>query len=298
MEQLPLPGISQPGEKDAIVNVASVTHRSPFRYPGGKTWLVPRIRLWLNSLELKPAEFIEPFAGGGIIGLTVAFEQLAEHVTLIELDEQVAAVWQTIIESDDGLWLADQIAAFDLNIESVDKLLIELPLSTKRRAFQTIVKNRVNRGGILADGAGRVKYGEGGRGLSSRWYPTTLRNRISDIVQIRDRLCFVHEDGLEVIQQNAKCTDAAFFVDPPYTASDKKPGNRLYNYSDIDHEGLFATLADVQSPFLLTYDHDEAIIALAKRHGFDFEAVAMKNTHHAKLSELLISKDLRWLQSS
>lgn len=27
-----------------VVNVASVPQRSPFRYPGGKTWLVPVVR--------------------------------------------------------------------------------------------------------------------------------------------------------------------------------------------------------------------------------------------------------------
>ena len=34
---------------DKPVNVASVPQRSPFRYPGGKTWLVPHIRRWLGS---------------------------------------------------------------------------------------------------------------------------------------------------------------------------------------------------------------------------------------------------------
>ncbi|HOM71951.1 MAG TPA: DNA adenine methylase, partial [Armatimonadota bacterium] len=75
-----------------IINIASVPHRSPFRYPGGKTWLVPQVRKWLHSLQDKPEEFIEPFAGGGIISLTVAFESLANRVTMIELDEQVASV--------------------------------------------------------------------------------------------------------------------------------------------------------------------------------------------------------------
>src|SRR5438270_820835 len=62
------------------VNVASVPQRSPFRYPGGKTWLVPRIRQWLKQ---PVREFIEPFAGGGIVSLTVAAEKLADHLTLV-----------------------------------------------------------------------------------------------------------------------------------------------------------------------------------------------------------------------
>ncbi|HXF62167.1 MAG TPA: DNA adenine methylase, partial [Caldilineaceae bacterium] len=96
-----------------IVNVASVPQRSPFRYPGGKTWLVPRIRVWLRTRPERPREFVEPFAGGGIISLTVAFERLADHITMVELDPQVAAVWQTILEGDAD-WLAERILNFKM----------------------------------------------------------------------------------------------------------------------------------------------------------------------------------------
>src|ERR1051326_8861609 len=99
-----------------IVNVASVPQRSPFRYPGGKTWLVPRIRQWLRQ---PASEFIEPFAGGGIVSLTVAAEQLADHVTMVELDEQVAAVCKTIIEDGEGAWLAERIISFDLTHDAL-----------------------------------------------------------------------------------------------------------------------------------------------------------------------------------
>src|SRR6202007_373516 len=81
----------------SIVNVASVPQRSPFRYPGGKTWLIPVVRQWLKGRAKKPNELIEPFAGGGIVGLTVAFEDLANSVTMVERDEQVSAVWETIL---------------------------------------------------------------------------------------------------------------------------------------------------------------------------------------------------------
>ena len=83
--------------KTHIVNVASVPQRSPFRYPGGKTWLVPYIRLWLKTRFRVIEELIEHFAGGGIVGLTAAFEGLAKKVTLIEIDPDVAAVWGTIL---------------------------------------------------------------------------------------------------------------------------------------------------------------------------------------------------------
>src|SRR5437763_455158 len=91
-----------------VVNVASVPQRSPFRYPGGKTWLIPRIRQWLFSRPECPAQLIEPFAGGGIVGLTVAFEELADHVVMVEKDDQVAAVWETILNGGNRR-LADRI---------------------------------------------------------------------------------------------------------------------------------------------------------------------------------------------
>ena len=53
-----------------ITNVASVPQRSPFRYPGGKTWLIPTVRQWLKQERRIPKELIEPFAGSAIVSLT------------------------------------------------------------------------------------------------------------------------------------------------------------------------------------------------------------------------------------
>jgi len=104
-----------------IVNVASVPLRSPFRYPGGKTWLVPRVRQWLRALPERPARLVEPFAGGAIIGLTAAFENLADEVILVELDEDVASVWQTILGGD-GEWLVERISALELSRDTARQI--------------------------------------------------------------------------------------------------------------------------------------------------------------------------------
>lgn len=293
MSQLPRQQSLLEGSPGRIVNVASVPQRSPFRYAGGKTWLVPRIRQWLKTPR---AELFEPFAGGGIVGLTVAAERLAGHVTMVELDEQVASVWCTIINNDEGAWLAERIVNFDLTTESLKRELEEKPHSVHERAFQTILKNRTFRGGILAPGAAPLKRGENGKGIKSRWYPETLRRRILDIAAIRERLTFIAGDGLEVIRRNAPRADVAFFIDPPYSAAGKRAGRRLYTHFNLDHEELFRAVSQIKGDFLMTYDNAEGVRELAARHGFDTELVAMKNTHHATMTELLIGFDLNWLR--
>jgi DNA adenine methylase len=278
---------------DGIVNVASVPQRSPFRYPGGKTWLVPRLRAWLTSLPTPPKLFIEPFAGGGIVSLTVAFERRAEHILMMERDPQVAAVWRTILGGN-AAWLAQKIADFEMNEETLTAALNRLAETTQELAFQTILKNRTYRGGILAPGAGKVKYGENGKGILSRWYPGTIRRRILDIAEVSERITFIEGDGLEIARQHAANPDTVFFIDPPYTASTKRAGSRLYLYSEIDHEELFRIASTFAGDFLMTYDNAEELHTLAAHYGFDTELVAMKNTHHAEMTELLIGRNLDW----
>lgn len=278
-------------EFDQPINVAAVPHRSPFRYPGGKTWLVPYVRSWLTSLRPKPQLLIEPFAGGGIIGLTAGVERLADHVILVEKDADVAAVWKVIF-SGQAEWLAQKIEEFPLTKANVLTTLRRTPRNPRERAFATVLRNRVQRGGIMAAGAGLVKNGENGRGLSSRWYPHTLANRIRTIAAARERFSFVEGDGMEVVQAYACERNAAFFVDPPYTVA----ARRLYLHWQLDQRSLFGLLKRVEGDILLTYDSTVEIANLATEFGFETQAVAMKNTHHARMKELLVGKDLTWLR--
>lgn len=275
-----------------IINVAAVPQRSPFRYPGGKTWLIPRIRQWLKK---RTAHFIEPFAGGAIVSLTVAAEDLADHVTMVERDEQVASVWKVIVEGEsDAVWLAEAIVNFNLTEETLVQVISSKPRTVREKAFQTILKNRTFHGGILAAGSSPLKHGENGRGIRSRWYAQTLKRRILDIAAYRNKITFVQDDGIEVMRKNLRKRDAAFFIDPPYTAGGKRAGRRLYTHSEIDHEKLFKTTSKLAGDFLMTYDDAEDVRELAKKYNLDTELVAMKNTHHASMKELLIGRDLGW----
>jgi len=189
------------------VNVSKVRQLSPFRYPGGKTWLVPQIRRWICSLD-----------------------------------------------------------------------------------FRTIVKNRTQRGGILAPGASLIKSGENGKGLKSRWYPETLVKRITLIHELRHKITFTSEHGFDSISRYKQRVKAVFFIDPPYTAGGKRAGNRLYFLNQIDHLKLFEMMTKIHGAFLMTYDDSQEVIELAESHDFAWNKVPMKNTHHAINFELLIKK--------
>lgn len=273
-----------------VVNVASVPQRSPFRYPGGKTWLVPKIREWLSSVGGKNKELMEPFAGGGIIGLTAAFEDLVGKVTFVEKDEGVAAVWQIILGGG-AEWLAEKITNFTLTPETAKEAINSANNSLESLAFATIVKNRVNRGGILADGASFIKKGENGKGIASRWYPETLKKRILAIDKIKEKIEFFRADAFEVCQENLERRDVVYFIDPPYL----KSGQRLYKYSEVNHETLFNIASQLQGEFLLSYDNVAEVKDMANLYQLPFQPISMKNTHHAKKAELLISRNFDWL---
>jgi DNA adenine methylase len=124
--------------------------------------------------------------------------------------------------------------------------------------------------------------------VASRWYPETLSRRIMEIHRVRDRIEFHHRDAFDVIRRYAAQARAAFFIDPPYTASGKRAGSRLYLHNHIDHRALFAEVALIEGDALLTYDESEEVLRYADAQGFFPYRVAMKNTHHAEIHELAI----------
>lgn len=237
---------------------------------------------------------VEPFAGGGIISLTALFENLVSRVVMAEIDEDIAAVWQSVVNGH-AEWLAERIRSFVLTKESVIKEISMTDVDTKEKAFQTILKNRTFHGGILAEGSGFLKYGENGKGIHSRWYPATLAKRFTSLNLVAERITFRQQDGFEVMQEYRHRGDVVFFIDPPYTAGGKKAGKRLYRHFTLDHERLFALCESIRGDFLMTYDDADEVKAMARSHGFQMRLIPMRNTHHSALEELVIGRDLGWM---
>ena len=271
-----------------VINVASVPQRSPFRYPGGKTWLVPTARKWFAQADVD-SFLIEPFAGGGIIALTAVAEHFFNHVTMVELDDDMAAAWETIL-SNDCQWLIKQISNFTITADNINTAIAQANDGMKEHGFATIIRNRTNHGGILAKGSGMIKTGENGRGLSSRWYPSTLIKRIADINRMRDRITFIHGDAFEIMEQYLYDNNCYCFIDPPYTVA----GRRLYNHFEVDHRRIFELASQMNGHFLLTYDDTPEVREWAEEYGLPYMTIPMQTTHLVTKNELLISDSFNW----
>ena len=271
------------------VNVSTVPQRSPLRYPGGKTWLIPHIREWLAAANAKI--LIEPFVGGGIVSLTAVMERFVEHCVMVEKDHDVAAFWHAALRDDGSL--ADRVRHFEPTLERVRSLDRGAVRGVMEQGFRTLVLNRTRKSGILAPGASFTKNGENGKGICSRWYPDTLAARLEVIKQHSDRIAFCEADGMELLDPllHGWGRSCAVFVDPPYTAGGKRAGARLYAHNDIDHAQLFKMLARRNVNFLMTYDYAPEVVDLIRRHRFHAVSVRMKNAHHNRIRELVITRE-------
>lgn len=48
----------------------------------------------------------------------------------------------------------------------------------------------------------------------------------------------------------------------------------------------------------MTYDNSDDVIKLAVKYSLQAKPIPMKNTHHAEMTELVIGRDLSWMDDT
>src|SRR5437660_185858 len=122
-------------------NKGTFTTLSPFRYPGGKSWLRSRVIDWLKQRSIPTKLFIEPFCGGASVSLAVAELKLVPNVLIIERDPSVAAVWRVIFEGDSDR-LVRRIRKFKVSRAAVVDVLTDDTSEDVAVAFRCLLRNR------------------------------------------------------------------------------------------------------------------------------------------------------------
>jgi DNA adenine methylase len=237
---------------------------SPLRYPGGKGKVANFFKLLFLENDLLGSEYVEPYAGGASVALSLLFEEYASHVHINDLDRSVFTFWKVVLERPDDL--CGRISDARIDVEEWDRQRAvqsgedpdELDL-----AFSTFFLNRTNRSGIIGGGiiGGRDQRGEWK--IDARWRPEDSIWRIEKIARFASRITLTGLDTADYIEKVLPSIDSPFlYLDPPYYGK----GKGLYPsfYEHEDHERISTLVSRLRLPWVVSYDAEPRIEALYK----------------------------------
>jgi len=245
---------------------------TPLRYPGGKAKLTKFIRALLNTNQLRDAHYVEPYAGGAAIGLSLLINDDVAHIHINDLDRSVHAFWHSVLNGTEQL--CRRISNVKLSIDEWRRQRWlqdhKNEISLLDLGFSTFFLNRTNRSGIISSGGVIGGVEQTGRWkLDARFSREALIDRIKAIAAYRHRISLYNRDAALLLPALLKDlpTNSLFYLDPPYYA---KGTRRLYanTYTRADHLTVAAILHRARRPWLVSYDDVPEARALYRPHRY------------------------------
>jgi DNA adenine methylase len=250
---------------------------SPLRYPGGKGKLANFIKLVMVQNYLVGSEYVELYAGGSSVALSLLFEDYAPHIHINDVNRGVYAFWKVVLDDPDAL--CSRITKTKVTLREWERQheiqrsddADELDL-----AFSTFFLNRTNRSGIIQGGVIGGKRQTGKWKIDARWKPRDLNQRIEKIARFRKRISVTGLDAATYIGTILPDVPEPFlYLDPPYYGK----GRGLYEsfYEHADHECISRLVRALEAPWVVSYDAVPEIAALydsvtAVRYGLRYTA--------------------------
>ncbi len=229
---------------------------SPLRYPGGKSKLIDYLYSKLSTEKLNT--FVEVFAGGASLGLSLLDKGIINHLILNDIDPGIYALWHTILNAPQEL--TDRLQGelpTHRDLAQAKALLDASDTPLPLQAWSFLLSNRLSYSGICFANPQGGKNGSQ-EALLARWNPQALIRRIRRIHAMRDKIELHCMDCCQLIEEHAWwLPQSTLFVDPPYF----EKGAQLYRHSFTkeDHCRLAELLQDCYCSFpaadvIITYD--------------------------------------------
>ncbi len=221
---------------------------------GTKSWFVPHALEFLGGW--RPKTIVEPFAGSGVVGLSLLHEGCAERLVLAENDKDYLAFWRAALGDSNFCYRVSKwtervlYLPFEQQQPFVDASLERM--KEQDPGFWILLQSRMGyngkkRGGFMTE--------KNRGGIQCRW-PRTLDASLDLLYSLRNKITVV-EDGFEALVA-FDSEDSYAFVDPTYTMTKKCPGHKIYAEVAIDHDKLLSMLAIWKGCWQLTYNDSPA----------------------------------------
>jgi DNA adenine methylase len=235
---------------------------SPLRYPGGKGKVAAYFKQIFKDNLLYDAVYVEPYAGGASVALSLLFNEYASKIIINDLDPSIYAFWHSVLNQPDELCALIRKTPVDVKTWEKQKLVqkTQEKQSLLALGFSTFYLNRTNRSGIISAGIIGGRDQTGFWKIDARYNKKDLINRIQKIAQYQAKIELHNLDAVQLIK-NLKHTlppKTIFYFDPPYYIK----GKQLYlnYYDDADHQNISAQINKLKTlKWIVTYDNVKPI---------------------------------------
>lgn len=268
---------------------------SPLRYPGGKNRLAGFIKIAIQNLEIQDCTYVEPFAGGAGVALTLLLDGTVNRIVINDYDKAIYSFWRAVKQEPKAL--INRIIETPVTIDEwyrQREIYSSATTYSLDLAFATLFLNRTNRSGILNAGpiGGYSQSGEWK--LNVRFDKDAIVEKIISISKEKRKISIYNKDVISFLRNYAPTLEGNlfFYFDPPYY----NKGQKLYKnfFTPQDHQRIHDVIAqEVTAPWIITYDDVTQIAEIYRDYEmrrFDLTySVANKGT----ASELMIFSDIR-----
>lgn len=263
---------------------------SPLRYPGGKYRLADFISLTIQNLNLSNCTYVEPFAGGAGVALSLLLNGTVDNIVINDYDKAIYSFWRAI--KQEPFALIERIKQTPVTIDEWYKqkeIYVSSSSYSLDLAFATLFLNRTNRSGILNAGpiGGYSQSGEWT--LDVRFDKEALITKINLIAKHRQKIAVYNKDIISLLQNYAPTfgESAFYYFDPPYY----NKGQKLYKnfFNPQDHQRIRDVIVKcIPSPWIMTYDDVAEIANLYDDFAIRKFDLTYSAANKGKASELMI----------
>lgn len=234
---------------------------SPLRYPGGKLKVVNYIKRLMEENDLCGGTYIEPYAGGANVALSLLLSKYAKRIKINDIDRSIYAFWYSVLMETENL--CRMIQDTDVTMETWERQH-EVQKNKKEAdllelGFSTFFLNRTNRSGILNGGVIGGKAQMGKYKLDARYNKKDLIERIKIIATHGSRIELTSMDAVALIKRYKRppAEKTLCYLDPPYYVK----GKDLYlnYYNDNDHQKIAEAIMKYKGKWIISYDAVEFI---------------------------------------